>query len=311
MEWVDERPRGDSSYTVRTMSQLLAFIGTGVMGMPMAGHLLSAGHPVVVQNRTRSKTGPLVQRGARAVDTPAEAAANADVIFLCVKDSPDVKDVVLGDEGVLSKAKRGAIIVDHSTISPTVTREVAHECAARGVEFLDAPVSGGDVGARNGTLSIMVGGSAAALDRVMPLLKAMGKTITHTGPVGSGQLTKLTNQIMVSVTNLAVCEALSFARKNGLNLEKTIEAVAGGAAGSWQLSNLGPKMVGGDFRPGFTIDLQQKDLHLVLTEAEESGVSLLATSLVHQLFTTAQASGSGREGTQALFKVVEGLSQKH
>lgn len=293
------------------MAANVAFIGTGVMGAPMAGHLLAAGNRLTVHNRTPEKAYGLVARGARLSSSPAEAARDAEFVFLNVKDSPDVEAVCLGEHGIVHSVRRGTVVVDHSTISPKVARQVAARLADVGVEFLDAPVSGGDVGARNATLSIMVGGSEAALDRVMPLLRVMGKTITHTGPVGTGQLTKLVNQILVSVTNLATCEALAFARKNGLNLERTIEAVSGGAAGSWQLSNLGPRMVGGDFRPGFTIDLQQKDLRLVLEAAEQTEVSLLATSLVHQLFSAAQASGFGHEGTQALFKVVDGLSNRH
>jgi 3-hydroxyisobutyrate dehydrogenase len=277
----------------------------------MAGHLLQAGHQLKVHNRTESRARPLVDAGARWAATPADAARESDVIFLCVKDSPDVRDVVLGESGIIRTATRGCVVVDHSTISPAVAREVAHELAARGIEFLDAPVSGGDVGARNATLSIMVGGTETALRRVEPLLRLMGKTITHTGPAGTGQATKLVNQVLVSVTNLAVCEALVLARKSGLNLEKTIEALSAGAASSWQLANLGPRMARGDFRPGFTIDLQQKDLRLVLEAAEQLEVSLMATSMVHQLFSAAQAAGNGPEGTQALFKVIEGLSHTH
>lgn len=177
--------------------------------------------------------------------------------------------------------------------------------------MLDAPVSGGDIGAQNGTLSIMVGGESATFDRIEPILKRLGATITHCGPSGSGQLTKLVNQIIVSVTNLAVCEALTFAKKQGLDLEKTIDAIIGGAAGSWQLANLGPRMIANDFRPGFTINLQQKDLRLVLQAGEEANVSLPAASLVHQLFTAAQAAGHGKDGTQALYTVVEKLASVH
>lgn len=277
----------------------------------MAGHLLAAGHYLVVHNRTQARTRDLVARGAHWAETPAAATKHAEVVFLCVRDSADVQRVCLGEQGIIHTLPRGSVVVDHSTISPKVTREVAHEFAAKGIEFLDAPVSGGDIGAKNATLSIMVGGSETALRRVEPLLRHMGKTITHTGAVGTGQLTKIVNQILVSVTNLATCEALTFAKKAGLNLEKTIDAVAGGAAGSWQLANLGPRMIKRDFRPGFTIDLQQKDLRLVLEAAEQHEVSLLATSLVHQLFSAAQAAGSGQEGTQALFKVLEGLAHTH
>lgn len=293
------------------MGMRVAFIGTGVMGAPMAGHLLAGGHTLVVHNRTKSRARDLVDAGARWAPTPGEAARDAEVVFLCVKDSPDVRDVVLGSEGIIRTIRRGTIVVDHSSISPTVAREVGHELAAKGVEFLDAPVSGGDVGAKNATLSIMIGGSEAAVKKVDPLLRLMGKTIVHVGPLGHGQMTKLVNQILVSVTNMAVCEAMTLAKKAGLNLEKTIEVVSGGAAGSWQLANLGPKMTKGDFRPGFAIDLQQKDLRLVTEAAEDLQVSLLATALVHQLFSAAQAAGNGAEGTQALFKVIEGLGHTH
>lgn len=245
------------------------------------------------------------------MDTPGAVAAESDVVFICVTDTPDVEKVVRGEDGIAAAARQGLIVVDHSTISPAKTRELAEELAKQGVKFLDAPVSGGDKGAKNGTLSIMVGGEQAALEKVEPLLKVMGGTITYCGPSGNGQLTKLVNQILVSVTNVAVCEALVFARKHKLDLEKTVAALGGGAAGSWQLANLGPRMIAGDFRPGFMINLQQKDLRLVLQAAEESNTSLPAASLVHQLFSAAQAAGHGKDGTQALFTVVEKLASLH
>ena len=280
----------------------------GIMGLPMAGHLLAAGHSVALHSRTKAKAEPLLAKGAMWADSSADAAREAEVTFVCVTDTPDVEAVVLGDHGVLSGAVAGTVLVDHSTISPAATRRMAAACAARGVTFLDAPVSGGDVGAKNATLSIMVGGDAAAFERVQPLLAHMGKTIVHCGDVGTGQLTKLVNQILVSVTNLAVCEALTFAGKCGLNLEKTIAAIGGGAAGSWQLANLGPKMVKRDFAPAFMIDLMQKDLRLVMQAAQEAGVALPASGLVHQLFTAAQAAGDGRAGTQALYRVIERMA---
>lgn len=288
----------------------LAFIGLGIMGEPMAGHLLTAGHPLVVHTRTKSKADGLLSRGATWAASPADAAASADVVFICVTDTPDAETVVLGERGVLSAARPGLIVVDHSTISPSATRRFDKALAAQSAHFLDAPVSGGDLGARNATLSIMVGGDAPAFDAVLPLLRRLGKTITHCGPSGAGQLTKLVNQVLVSVTNLAVCEALTFALKNGLDPQKTIQAIGSGAAGSWQLSNLGPKMVAGDFAPGFTIDLQQKDLRLVMQAAGESQTPLPAASLVHQLFAAAQADGRGKDGTQALFTVLNRLAHR-
>jgi 3-hydroxyisobutyrate dehydrogenase len=290
------------------MPQRLAFIGLGIMGGPMAGHLLAAGHSLVVNTRTKARAEGLLAKGATWADSPADAARDAEVIFTCVPDTPDVEAVLLGDDGVIGGAKSGAIVVDHSTISPAATREMAQKLRERNIALLDAPISGGDVGAKNATVAIMVGGDASAFARVEPLLRLMGKSITHCGDSGTGQLTKLVNQILVTVTNLATCEALTFAKKNGLDLAKTITALAGGAAGSWQWANLGPRMIKGDFAPGFMIDLQQKDLRLVLEAARDSGSPVLAAGLVHQLFTSAQSAGGGKEGTQALFKVLQKLA---
>jgi 3-hydroxyisobutyrate dehydrogenase len=293
------------------MEQRIGYIGLGIMGCPMAGRLLDAKYPLVVHTRTKSRASRLLGRGARFADSPAAVAADSDVVFICVTDTPDVEAVVRGKDGIAASARKGMIVVDHSTISPGVTRQLAAELASLGTYFLDAPVSGGDLGARNGTLSIMVGGDSVAFDRVEPILKNLGNTITYCGPSGTGQLTKLVNQILVSINNLAVCEALAFAKKHGLNLDKTLAALSGGAAGSWQLSSLGPRMIAGDFRPGFTINLQEKDLRLVLQAAEESNTSLSAASLAHQLFAAAQAAGHGRDGTQALFTIVEKLACLH
>jgi len=293
------------------MSTQIAFIGMGVMGAPMAGHLLAAGYPVSVHTRTKAKAAALIKKGATWADSPAAAAKGVQMIFICVTDTPDVEAIVLGQGGIIETARKGTIVVDHSTISPAATREMADKLAAKGVTLLDAPVSGGDIGAKNATLSIMVGGDKVAFNKVEPLLKQIGKTITHCGGSGTGQLTKLVNQILGSVTLMAVCEALTFAHKNKLDLAKTIDALGAGAASSWQLMNLGPKMVAGNMRPGFMIDLQQKDLRLVEEAADESQTSLPATSLVHQLLTAAQAAGHGRSGTQALFKVMERLASLH
>jgi 3-hydroxyisobutyrate dehydrogenase len=293
------------------METRVAFIGLGIMGSPMATRLLDSRLDLTVYTRTKAKAAKFTARGATLARTAAEAANNCDVVFICVTDTPDVEEVIRGKDGILSVARPGLIVVDHSTISPAVTRQLAKELAAKGTTLLDAPISGGDIGAKNGTLSIMVGGEESAFERVEHLLKRLGSTITHCGPSGAGQLTKLVNQIVVSVTNLAVCEALTFARKNGLDGDKTISALAAGAATSWQLVNLGPRMLANDFRPGFTINLQQKDLRLVMQSAEESNTSLPAASLAHQLFTAAQAAGHGKDGTQALFTVVEKLASLH
>jgi 3-hydroxyisobutyrate dehydrogenase len=289
----------------------IGFIGLGIMGGPMAARLQEARYPLVIYSRTKSRASRLMARGARFLDSPREVARESDIVFICVTDTPDVEAVISGDNGIAAGARSGLIVVDHSTISPSATRDIADELAKTGTQFLDAPVSGGDAGAKNGTLSIMVGGDPSAFERVEPVLRVLGQTITYCGPSGTGQLTKLVNQILVSVTNLAVCEALTFARKHKLDMEKTIAALAGGAGGSWQLANLGPRMIAGDFRPGFTINLQQKDLQLVLQAGEKSNTSLPAASLAHQLFTAAQAAGHGKDGTQALFTVVEKLASLH
>jgi 3-hydroxyisobutyrate dehydrogenase len=277
----------------------------------MAGHLLSAGHSVRVHTRTRSRAGGLLERGAEWCDCPADAAVDSEFVFICVPDTPDVCEVICGKRGLIHTAKQNLVVIDHSTISPSKTRELAAQVGRCGAFLLDAPMSGGDVGAKNATLSIMVGGDPNAFDRALPLLRVMGKTITYCGPSGCGQATKLVNQILVGGTLLAVAEALVFAQKSGLNLQHTLDAVSGGAATSWQLQNLGPKMIAGNFRPGFTIDLFQKDLRIIMETAKEVGTSLPAASLVRQLFTAAQAAGHGREGTQAIFSVLQKLASAH
>lgn len=274
------------------------------MGNPMAGHLIAAGHRLTVHTRTKSRAQNLLDAGATWADSPADAARDADVVFICVTDTPDVQAILVGPKGVQDVAREGLIVVDHSTIAPAATREMAGALASRGATLLDAPVSGGDIGARNGTLSIMVGGDEAALAKVLPLLQHMGKTITHCGLSGAGQLTKLTNQILVTINNLAACEAMTFALNNGLDPAKIVPALAGGAAGSWQWQNLAPRMAKGDFAPGFMIDLQVKDLRLVLETMTSNGLDLKATQLVAGLFDRLQRAGLGREGTQALFKAV-------
>ncbi len=286
------------------MPSTVAFIGLGIMGEPMAGHLQAAGHPLTVHTRTRARTQPLLDRGAKWAGSPAAAARSADFVFICVPDTPDVESVILAENGVLSAARKDLTVIDHSTISPSATRRMAQQLSQRGAQLLDAPVSGGDTGARNATLSIMVGGDEAAFTRAKPLFERMGKTITYCGPSGAGQLTKLVNQVLVSVTNLAVSEAMVFARHAGLDPQKTITAVSGGAAGSWQLSNLAPKMIESDFRPGFKIHLQQKDLRLAIEAAKDAGLNLAALNLVHALFDQAMKEGRADEGTQALYAVV-------
>jgi 3-hydroxyisobutyrate dehydrogenase len=286
----------------------VGFIGLGIMGRPMAGHLLAAGHPLTVHTRTAARADDLGAAGAIVVGSPAEVARRSQVIVVMVPDSPDVERVVEGPEGLLEGIRPGAVVIDMSTIAPSVERRLEARLRERGADLVDAPVSGGDVGARNATLAIMAGGAPAVIERVRPILGLMGKTITHCGPIGSGQAAKLCNQILVAGTLLGVSEALVFARKSGLDPETLIRAVAGGAAGSWQLSNLGPRIAARDFAPGFMIDLMQKDLRLVLETALQAGAVLPGTVLVQQLFRSAQALGEGREGTQSLAKVIEKAS---
>lgn len=281
------------------MSQNVAFIGLGIMGLPMAGHLLGAGNRVVVHTRTRAKADGLLAHGATWADSPADAARGADVVLVCVTDTPDVEKVLLGDAGVIHGARPGTIVVDHSTISPAATQSMAQELAKKQITLIDAPVSGGDVGARNATLSIMCGGDAAAYEKVRPLLEKMGKTITLCGPSGAGQITKLVNQVLVLGTLNAVCEAIRFAEKGGLDIAKTLAAVGAGAARSWQLEMLGPKIAAHDFAPGFMIDLATKDLRLVIEYAKQAGVNVPTMEKVLGDYNTLH--GHGRSGTQALY----------
>jgi len=246
--------------------------------------------------------------GASGAHSPREVAKHSDIVVTIVTDTPDVQQVILAEEGVLSGFRPGGVIIDMSTISPTATRDIAAVARSQGVDFLDAPVSGGEGGAIAGTLSIMVGGKKETFATALPLLQAMGKNIIHVGESGAGQLTKLCNQIAVAVTNLAMSEALIFGAKAGIDLEKMLQAISGGAAGSWQLTNLAPRIFRRDFAPGFMVKLQQKDLRLVLHEADQLHLALPATSLVHTLFNALETTGAGDEGTQALVKVLERLA---
>ncbi len=262
----------------------IGFIGLGIMGKPMARNLRKAGYPLTVYNRSNGPVEELVAAGAVAAASPRDVAANADIIVTIVTDTPDVQQVLLGENGVVHTITQDTIVIDMSTISPTATREIASIVQEKGASMLDAPVSGGEGGAIAGTLSIMVGGEEAVFNRCVPLFETLGKNIVHVGQSGAGQLTKLCNQIAVAVTNLAMSEALIFGAKAGLDLKKMQHAIRGGAAGSWQLSNLAPRVLERDFAPGFMVKLQQKDLRLVLQEADRLKLSLPATSLVHHLF---------------------------
>ncbi len=290
------------------MHKRIGLIGLGIMGKPMAKNVLKAGFPLTVYSRRRSAVEELMAAGAEGARSCREVAEHADVVITMVTDTPDVQQVILGEEGALSGLRPGSMIIDMSTISPSATREIAAAVQATGSEFLDAPVSGGEGGAIAGSLSIMVGGKDATFAACLPILQAMGKNIIHVGGTGAGQLTKLCNQIAVAVTNLAMSEALIFGAKAGIDLEKMHQAISGGAAGSWQLSNLGPRIFQRDFAPGFMVKLQQKDLRLVLQEADRLHLALPATGLVHSLFNALETSGAGDEGTQALVKVLEKLA---
>ncbi len=290
------------------MKEAIGFIGLGIMGRGMAANLLKAGFPLTVWNRTAERAAPLVDTGAAAGDSPAGVARHSDIIVTCVSDTPDVEAVVLGPAGVIEGARPGALVIDCSTISPATTRDIAARLRERGVHFLDAPVSGGSEGAAKGTLSIMVGGEAEQVERAKPVLAAMGKTITHVGGPGAGQMVKLVNQILVVVTMQGVAEALLFAQAGGLDLEQTLAAVGGGAAGSWMLNNRGPQVIQRDFRPGFTIDLQQKDLRLVLETADQLGIPLPSTAMVFQFYRALQQQGLGGDGNHALAKALERLA---
>ena len=290
------------------MKETVGFIGLGIMGRGMARNLLKAGFAVHVWNRTAARMTPLIEAGAVGADSPADVAAQSTVVIVCVSDTADVEEVLFGEHGVAEGARPDTLIIDNSTISPQATVEFASRLQKRQLAVLDAPISGGSEGAANGTLSIMVGGTADDFERGHPVLEAMGSRITHVGPVGAGQMVKLVNQILVVGTMQAVSEALVFAQKGGLDLKKTLEAVEHGAAGSWMLSNRASQAIVRDYRPGFTIDLQQKDLRLVLQAADQLGVPLPLTSQIFQFYRTLQDMGLGHEGNHALIKALEKLA---
>lgn len=289
------------------MSLRVGFIGLGIMGRPMAQNLLKAGFSLTVWNRSRAPIDTLTAVGAQKAGSPAEVAAGSDVVITMVSDSPDVEEVVLGPSGILEGAHPGLTVIDMSTISPEVTRRIAACCAAQGVDMLDAPVSGGEKGAQEATLSIMVGGKAAVLERCRPVLAALGAHIMHVGDHGMGQTVKLCNQVVCGLNILAAAEGLVLAAKAGVDPRVMLEVVTKGAAGSWMLANLGPKMAAGDYAPGFMVQLQVKDLKLALEAAATLDLPLPGTALVQQLFRSVIADGGAQEGTQSLVKVLEKL----
>ena len=279
------------------------------MGRSMCGHLLDAGYKATVFNRSPEKTKDLIAKGAAPAASPAEVAAVSDVIFTIVGFPEDVESVILGPDGVLGAAKSGSIIVDMTTSRPSLAEKIAAEAAARGVASIDAPVSGGDTGARNAALSIMIGGDADAVAQVDPLFQLMGKTIVHQGGPGRGQHTKMVNQTIIASGMIAVCEGMLYATKAGLDLPTVLQSVSSGAAGSWSLSNLAPRMIDGDFDPGFFVEHFIKDMRIALEEAAAMNLALPGLALAHQLYHAVVAQGHAKDGTQALMLALAQMNQ--
>ena len=287
----------------------ISWIGTGVMGLSMCGHLLANGARVSVFTRTRAKAQPLLDSGAAWAGSPREAAEQADIVFTMVGFPADVRDVYFSDAGVMAGTRAGSVLVDMTTTEPSLAIEIARAAATRQAQALDAPVSGGDVGARNATLSIMAGGDAGALARVRPLLEAMGKTIVHEGGAGSGQHTKMCNQIVIAGTMIGVCESLLYGARAGLVLNTMLQSIRGGAAGCWTLENLAPRVLNGNFEPGFMVEHFIKDMGIALDEAARMKLALPGLAVVRQLYLAAAAQGHGRAGTHALFLALRKLSE--
>lgn len=282
----------------------IGFVGLGTMGAPMARRLVEAGHEVTVHNRTREREEPLAAAGAARAASPREAAQGAELVIVIVADTPDVREVVLGEHGAAAGMSRGSVLVDMSTIAPGATREIAAALAERGVAMLDAPVSGGSEGAEQGTLSIMVGGDASALERVRPVLEALGRTITHVGESGAGQVAKAVNQVIVAGTYAAVAEGLALAMAAGIDVEAAHRAVSGGAAGSWGLTHRGPNMIRNEYPLGFRVRLHRKDLGIALDAAREAGVPLPIAAYVEQVETGLIKRGHGDEDVSSVARAV-------
>lgn len=286
----------------------IGWIGTGVMGTSMAGHVQAGGNDLFVFNRTREKAQSLLDKGAQWCDTPAQVAENAEIVFSIVGFPVDVEGVYLGEDGVLSGGGSCKIVVDMTTSQPSLAQRIAQEAEKKGIASLDAPVSGGDIGAREAALAIMVGGEKKTFDEVLPLFQLMGKNIAHMGAAGAGQHTKMCNQVLIAGTMIGVCESLLYAVKEGLDPQEVIDIIGKGAAGSWSINNLGPRIVKGDFDPGFFVEHFIKDMGIALKEAEAVGLSLPGLALVHQLYMAVKAMGHGRLGTQALYLALKTLN---
>ena len=287
----------------QTPSRSVAFLGLGVMGYPMAGHLARAGHKVTVYNRTAGKSADWVATygGARAA-TPAAAAAGADIVFACVGNDDDIRSIAIGTDGAFASMKQGAIFVDHTTASAAIARTLSQEGASRGIAFVDAPVSGGNLGAINGALTVMCGGDPAAFDTARPVAMAFAKAMTLLGTSGSGQLAKMVNQIAISGLVQGLSEAISFGKRAGLDMKAVLEVIGKGAAQSWQMDNRGPTMIDGKFDFGFAVDWMRKDLGIALEEARHNGARLPVTALVDQFYADLQAQGGNRFDTSSLIK---------
>ena len=290
------------------MTMKVGYIGLGLMGKPMARNIMNVGYALVVHNRSRESVNELVTEGAIEAYSPAEVAALVDVVFTNLPDSPDVELVALGEDGIIEGAHEGLIFIDNSTIKPATTRYIGEKLAYKGVTMLDAPVSGGDIGAINGTLSIMVGGPNEALEKVLPILQAIGKTITHVGGLGDGQIAKAANQIMVAAQMVALGELLILAQKAGADPEKVVQAIRGGAAGCWTLDNKPQRLFAGNRNPGFKAYMQAKDLGIVMDTAREYGVSLPTTAINTQLFNAMLEMGWRELDNSAIVGVIEKLS---
>lgn len=289
----------------------VGFVGLGTMGREMAINLLKAGYAVRVFDVRREASDDLVPHGASAAEHPADAARDADIVISMLPDTPQVEEIVYGENGILASPPRGRLVVDMSTISPVAVRKIHADLKAAGVEFLDAPVSGGPVGAKNASLSIMAGGDADAFLRAEPFFRAMGTTITHVGEAGAGQTVKLCNQLVCAINLQAICEALALGRASGVALEQLRNVLLGGSAASWMLDKLGPAMIAGDPSAGFRIDLMLKDLRLVQEQALSLSVPLPATALVTSQYVEARAHGEGSNGNQALFRVYDRMTNRH
>jgi len=286
----------------------IGWIGTGVMGRWMCQHLIQKGYSATVYNRSQDKAQPLVELGAKLAASPKEVAASSDVVFAIVGFPKDVREVFLGGDGALAGAKSGSILVDMTSSEPTLAKEIAEAAKAKGVGALDAPVSGGDVGAKNAALSIMIGGDKPVVDAVQPLFECMGKTIVHQGPAGSGQHTKVVNQILISSTMVAMCEGLLYAYKAGLDLETVLKSVSVGAAGSKSLDIYSARILQRNFEPGFYVEHFIKDMGIALSEAEKMNLSLPGLGLAKQLYEAVRAQGLGRKGTQSLLLALETIN---